>query len=391
MNALTNLERRIWQNPTPNRREKTLRVLLAVFRVVTQSRIKLFATTLTYHTLLAIVPVLAVLFTLLKSFGIERFLQRVVNDILAPMGSAGTEVSRHLFQFIGNAQAGFLGGVGLLFLFYSIFKLFNKIEAALNHLWFIERNRSLKNQLFGYLGVIMLAVIVATLALSLNVFVHQGVVASQWGHQPLVAWLLTGSIKILSVIITAVTLAVLYSGAVNTEVNFRAAFIGGLFCALLWLPLTAGFAKLIGMSSSYSVIYSSFAGLVILLIWLDILWLLFLSGGLVAYFVQFPALLKPYGTAQLNPMEMEHYATLILETILERFNNGDGDTELSELITVSQLSHRQVLNLLAPFIQQQLVMPIGHSQTCYLPAVNPDVLTKEKIRMTIRGKIRKNL
>ncbi len=266
MSALSNLERRIWQNPQPNKREHIIRILLAVFRVVTQSKIKLFATALTYHTLLAIVPLLAVLFTLLKSFGIESYLKGVIDQVLQPMGSAGAEVASYLFQFINNTQAGLLGGIGILFLFYTVFNLFNKIEISLNHLWFIEQKRSLKNQLMGYLGVIMLAVIIATVALALNVFFHQDILQKQWHNLPFVATLLTWAAKLLSIFATAAMLAVLYSGAVNIEVNFSAALTGGLFCALLWIPLTVAFTQLIAMSSNYSVIYSSFAGLVILLI-----------------------------------------------------------------------------------------------------------------------------
>ncbi len=381
-----NLEQKCWQNSNPRRYERAIRILLAVWRVVNKSRIKLFATALTYYTLLAIVPLLAVLFSVLKSFGIEKFLQGVIDDLLAPMGSAGEQVANYLFQFIGNTQAGILGGVGALFLFYSIFTLFSKIEMALNHLWFVERGRDLKQQLFSYLGVIMLAVLVAILALALTVFIHKGFIFQEWGHFPVVALMLNGAIRVMSVTLTAVMLAVLYSGAVNTEVNFRSAFIGGLFCSILWLPLTAVFAKLIAMSSSYSVIYSSFAGLVILLIWLNVLWLLFLSGGLVAYFVQFPALLQPHGTARLNPSEMEHYADVILQTIITRFNQGKGATELTELIATSRLSHRQVLDLLAPFLQQKLIIAIGRAG--YLPAVNPHDLSADVIRATIRGEIR---
>ncbi len=388
MQIIDNLERRVWQNPTPRWYERSLRILLAVFRVVTKSQIKLFATALTYHTLLAIVPLLAVLFTLLKSFGIESYLKGLIDDMLKPMGSAGDQVGDYLFQFINNAQAGLLGGVGILFLFYTIFNLFNKIEISLNHLWNIESSRDFKNQLMSYLGVIMLAVIVATLALGLNLFGHQDILQQRWQHLLIVAMLLTWGVKMLSIAATAVMLAVLYSGAVNTDVNFRAAFVGGLFCAVLWVPLTTGFTALIAMSTSYSVIYSSFAGLVILLIWLNILWLLFLSGGLVAYFVQFPALLRPYASVRLNPAEMEHYAEVILQLITARFNAGKGATELAELISHSGLSHRQVLNLLAPFLQQHLVIAVGRNQTGYLPAVNPEQLDNDTVRNTIRGNIR---
>ncbi len=137
MTLLQKLEYHVWKTANPKPWEKLLRILIAVFRIINQSNIKLSATSLTYSSLLAIVPLLAVLFTLLKSFGIDTFLQKIVTDMLAPMGDAGQEVGQYLLQFVGNAQTGLLGGVGLLFLFYSIFTLFRKIEVALNQIWYI--------------------------------------------------------------------------------------------------------------------------------------------------------------------------------------------------------------------------------------------------------------
>lgn len=384
----TNLENRVWQTQSPTKQQRVLRVLLAVIRIITQSRIKLFATSLTYYTLLAIVPVLAVLFTLLKSFGIEQFLQTMVSDFLAPMGNAGDSVSEYLFAFINNAQAGYLGGIGLLFLLYSVFKLFSQIELSLNHLWFIEHSRRIKSQLFNYLSVIMLVVIFASLAIAINVLVHHDGLLNQWANLPLIAPAFTVLLKALSILATAFMLAILYSGAINTNVGFKAAFIGGLFCAILWLPLTAAFAKLISLSSSYSIIYSSFAGLVILLVWLNVAWLLFLSGGLMAYFVQFPALLKPYGTATLNPAELECYADRMINMIYQRFHAGEHSTSLKTLMTENHLSHRQVLMILTPFLQQNFIVSLGSANTDYLPAVGQNILTPEKVRETIRGKIR---
>lgn len=388
MKFLQSIEQKSWKNSTITVANRISCVVLSVIRIATQSPIKLFATTLAYNTLLTIVPLLAVLFAVLKSFGIEQLLRGIIDKLLAPMGKASNEVSTYLFQFIHNAQSGLLGSVGLLFLFYSIYRLFNKIELALNELWYVQKPRNLKEQLFGYLGIIMLAVIVASVALGLNIFLHQDILQSQWGHLPIVVNTLAWLIKALSVVVTALTLAIVYSGAINTTVSFYAALMGGLFCALLWLPLTAGFAALMAISNNYSVIYSSFAGLIILLIWLEILWMLFLSGGLLAYFVQYPTLLHRNGDIPLNLSETEYYANIIVQTIIQRFNAGQGQTTIAQLMLASRLNHCQVLQLLEPFLQQKLLMSIDDSQTTFIPAINPKNLTDATIIATIRGTIR---
>lgn len=386
--TLQHIEQQVWQNATPSRWVRVLRLLLAVFRIITQSQIKLFATSLTYTSLLATVPLLAVLFTLLKSFGMDKVLPHLIHDVLAPMGQSGEEVGQYLLQFVGNTQSGLLGGIGLLFLFYSIFSLFRKIEVSLNHIWSIAHLRPIKEQIFSYLGALMLVVLVATLALGLNVFSHQSTLLNHIFQDDSIAFILTYVAKILSIIVTAVMLALIYSATINTRVRFRAAFSGGLFCALLWLPLTAVFATIMAASSNYSLIYSSFAGLIILLIWLQILWLLFLSGSLVAYFVQFPTLLKPYANVSLNPAELEYYAQRIIRHIITAFKSGQGTVSLSTLMQETQLSHRQVQAILQPFLQQQCIVTIGESGTHFLLAQDEQHLSDSVILAMIRGNIR---
>lgn len=389
MTLLQKLEHRVWKTSSPKRWEKALRVLIAVFRIVNQSRMKLFAASLTYSTLLAIVPLLAVLFTLLKSFGIDTFLQKILTEVLAPMGSAGQEVGQHLLEFVNNAQTGLLGGVGLLFLFYSIFTLFRKIEIALNQTWHIYHLRGIKSQFIGYLGALMLTVIVAALAIGGNVFFYQKLMHPNLTELP--SWamtLLTWGKSLLSILLTASALAVLYSSVINTRVRFRAAFLGGLFCAILWIPLTSGFAALIAGSRNYSLIYSSFAGMIILLVWLHILWLLFLSGGLVAYFSQYPVLLRAYSSKQLNPAEQEYFANQLLQLIIQHFEQGNGAVRLTQLIEHTGLNYQQVLGLLAPFLLENVIINVGSNSNTYLLAMDRQKVTDDFIRKTIRGHVR---
>lgn len=293
MQLLKHLETRLWKNHQATLFNRLARLLLAVFRVVSQSRIKLFAASLTYNTLLAAVPLLALIFTLLKSIGINDFLQKVVGNILEPLGNTGTELSHYLFTFINNAQAGMLGGIGILFLLYMSFKLFAQIETALNHIWQVPNSRPLTWRIPGYFAILLLSVAIAAIALGLNILFHRYFTGDELNQLPFGQLLSGYLVKLLSVLVTALLLALLYFMIPNTRVKFRSAYAGGLFCAFLWLPLTAIFSKILALSSSYSIIYSSFAGIVIGLVWLHILWLLFLSGALVSHFVQFPDRLHP--------------------------------------------------------------------------------------------------
>lgn len=290
---LQQLEKRLWDNPSPTWVVRSLRVLLAVIRVVRQSKLPLYATSLTYYSLLATVPLLAILFTLLKSFGLSAFLYRLLSELFEPMGQSGQDVGHYLLQFVHNAQAGMLGGIGVLFFLYTVFSLFHKIERALNDIWQIRSLRPFTSRLLGYIGMIVLVLVTASLALGLNVVSHFDTISKYWSQLPVLPTLSVYLVKLLSILVTALLLALLYAIIPNTRVRFSAAYIGGLFCSVLWIPLTAGFAYMLSFSSGYSIIYGSFAGVVITLIWINILWLLFLAGGLVSYFAQCPTWIAP--------------------------------------------------------------------------------------------------
>ncbi|MGY0398897.1 MAG: YhjD/YihY/BrkB family envelope integrity protein, partial [Ostreibacterium sp.] len=193
--------------------------------------------------------------------------------------------------------------------------------------------------------------------------------------------------KLLSILVTALLLAFLYVTIPNTEVEFKAAYFGGLFCAVLWIPLTMVFTKIFSLSTNYSVIYSSFAGIIIALIWLHILWLLFLSGSLVTYFIQSPTLLKPHSTRILNPAEAEHYAKLIINIIVKRFKQGGGITKLSELMEKSHLTNRQVSQTLYPFLEKGVIIETAPNSNRYLLATDNNLLNEHFILETVRGNV----
>ena len=94
-----------------------------------------------YTTLLSIVPLLALSFSVLKAFGVYNQIQPMLLRFLAPLGEKGEEVARRIVQFIENMNVGVLGVLGLALLIYTAISLMQKIEEALNHIWHIPRAR----------------------------------------------------------------------------------------------------------------------------------------------------------------------------------------------------------------------------------------------------------
>lgn len=384
---LRELERTLWKTEKIGLFSRLLRALLTVIRLVMSSQLRLYTSALTYTTILTIVPLLAILFTILKSFQLDSMLRETIQSFLAPMGASGSEATEYLLSFVSNAQAGVLGTLGIIFFFYSIFLLIQKIEVSLNYIWHVDVSRRIKTKVIGYFGAFVLAIIIAALAVTLNLAFHKNELVSQWSNNMIVQTFSPYFAKILSILTTSLVLAILYMTIPNTQVRFKGAFFGGLFCTLLWIPLTSIFTTIIGKSTSYSAIYSSFATIVILLIWLDILWVLFLLGANISYFVQYPNQLKPHTDRPLNPTELEHYAKKMMAEIIEHFSNKQGPISLLQLSQYNPLSHIQIQSVLAPFIENQTILNYDQAKQLYILGMNPKDIDEAYILQTIRGEL----
>lgn len=106
---------------------RVARILHAVVNDVVEGQITLRAMSLVYTTLLSMVPLLAVSFSVLKGFGVHNQIEPLLADFLAPLGPEGVEISDNVVGFVDNMQIGVLGSVGLAMLFYTVVALIQKL------------------------------------------------------------------------------------------------------------------------------------------------------------------------------------------------------------------------------------------------------------------------
>ncbi|HSG10902.1 MAG TPA: YhjD/YihY/BrkB family envelope integrity protein, partial [Gammaproteobacteria bacterium] len=132
-----------------------LRVAHLLFRELLGGELNLRAMSLVYTTLLSMVPLLAVSFSVLKGFGFHARLETYLFGImLEPLGPSGAEVAATIMGFVDNVKVGMLGSLGFALLIYTVVALVQKIEAAFNFVWQIDRLRSMSQRFSNYLSVI---------------------------------------------------------------------------------------------------------------------------------------------------------------------------------------------------------------------------------------------
>jgi membrane protein len=265
-----------------------LRILIATGRDIAGGLPTLRAMGLVYTTLLSLVPLLAVSFSVLKGFGVHNQVEPMLLHLLEPLGEQGVEITNKIIGFVDNVNVKVLGSLSLVFLFYTVISLLTKIEQALNNTWRIREYRGIIQRTTKYISVIMVGPVLIFTAIGLTASVSTSTVANALASMEGFGTLIWIASKLASFLLIAGAITFIYILVPNEKVQIKSAFTGAVVAALLWKITGWLFASFVAGSVKYSAIYSSFAVIIIFMIWLYVSWLILLVGASVAFYHQHP-------------------------------------------------------------------------------------------------------
>ena len=265
-----------------------LRILSTVVHEFGDGQLTLRAMSLVYTTLLSMVPLLAVSFSVLKAFGVHNQFEEVLLSALAPLAEKGVEISQRIIEFVDNVRVGVLGSVGLLLLFVTVVMLIQKIELSFNYIWRVAQARNPIDRFSHYLSMVLIGPVLIFSAVGIT-----ALVTGSSGFQSIASieplgWLIRLSTKLLPYVLVILAFALAYMFIPNTSVRWSAAAVGGVVAGVLWQTTGWAFQVFVVSSAKYTAIYSSFAILILFMIWLYLSWLILLVGASVAFYYQHP-------------------------------------------------------------------------------------------------------
>ena len=281
---------------------------------------KLYAMGLVYMTILSLVPLLAVMFSVLKGFGVHNQLQPLLLKAFEPLGEKGIEITTSILTFVDNIKVGILGAVGLGLLLFTIISLISQVEEAFNSTWRVRNVRPLFERFSHYLSVLLIGPLLIFSAVGLSQSVRHMSLYQQLVETDAGALLYNLLSIYLPFILTVIGIAFIYMFVPNTRVKPMAALFGATITALLFKAATFVFTLFIVGSTKYTAIYSAFATVIILFIWLYITWLILLLGSSIAYYFQHAhKLYYFYRNEKLSPYENEALALQILTSVTKNY------------------------------------------------------------------------
>ena len=365
---------------------RMLRVIVAIMLDLGRGQLTLWAMSLVYTTLLSLVPLLAISFSILKGFGVHNQIEPFLLSVLEPLGEEGQQITSQIITFVDNMKVGVLGSLGFALLFYTAVSLMQKIERAFNHIWRTTRNRSLGERFRDYLFVLTLGPAVIFVAIGIAASVMSApLVAQAASYEPIgLAIKFLGRLVPFLMIVAAFTF--MYMFIPNTKVRPAAALSGGLVAGLLWNLTGWMFASFIVGSGKYTAIYSTFATLILFMIWLYLAWLILLTGAKISYYVQNPASLRSDAFGRpFAHRAREKIALGAAALIAHAYYREQGCWTMNRLARRLSVQIDPMMEIMEDLEKAGLIRQTGDDPPGYLPARPFEEATAADVVEAVRG------
>lgn len=336
-----------------------------------------------YVTILSVVPVLAIVFSILKGFGVHRRLEPFLYNFLQPLGEKGAELTEQVIGFVDNVQGNVLAGTGLVLLFFTTLSMAQKVEDSFNFVWRVDQSRSVAQRVTEYLSLILIVPVLMVTALAMLASVRSNKLVQELSEFTAVGetMLLIGQLTPYALIVLGFTMA--YWFLPNTRVRFLPALAGGLAGGILWTSAGSLFTTFVVSSTRTNSIYATFAIVIMALIWLYLCWLILLVGALVSFYLQNPEHLRlGYRPVSLGSRQREQTAMGLMLATSKAFRAGTPQPSPGDVAASAGLPTLVVLPVLNRLIAANLLKRTGRDEL--YPQRDPATITLRDVINAVR-------
>ena len=336
------------------------KLMLAV-RFFTAKRVLTKASALTYSTLLAIVPILAVMFAIARGFGYNKYIEMWFRDALSSQPQAAEVIIGFVNSYLVHTKSGVFLGIGLIFMLYTVLMLVSNIEEAFNEIWQVKTSRSVFRTFTDYLAMFFVAPILIVLSSGISIFL--ATVANQMPDFLMLGTAVRWLIDLSPYFLMSLTFIALYIFMPNTKVKPSSVLVPGIIAGIAMQGLQFVYIHSQMFLSSYNAIYGSFAALPLFMLWLQISWTICLFGAELCYTNQN----LDYYDYDTEAGEISHryrmmLCALLISRICRRFAEGGKPYTALELRELSTIPIRIVNELLFQMIDAGLLIEITNDE-----------------------------
>lgn len=358
------------------------RTLELTIRFFTAKRVMTQASALTYSTLLAIVPMLAVIFAIARGFGYNKYIEIWFRDALSSQPQVADILTDFVNSYLIHTQSGIFLGVGLIFMLYTVLMLVNNVEETFNQIWQVNNSRPIMRSITNYLAMFFLFPIIIVVSMGLSIFM--ATIAKHMEGLILLGPAVSRLLDFSPYLLLSVLFILAYVYMPNTEVKFKSAIVPGILAGVAMQLLQLFYIHSQIWVTGYNAIYGSFAALPLFMLWLQISWTICLFGAELSYANRH----LDYYDYDTNTEELSYrYRTMLcamlMSCICKRFADGKKPYSVSKLRKETKIPIRIVNDLLMQLIKAGMVVEVTSDEKSetshFMPAEDINNLTLGKM------------
>ncbi|MFP4289944.1 MAG: YihY/virulence factor BrkB family protein [Bacteroidota bacterium] len=378
--AVDFLQRDIWQMPLkdlPSRKSyliRQLRIFILAFRGVREDELQIRASSLTYYTLLSIVPVVAMAFGIAQGFGLEAFLEDQLREVFTGREEVFNWIMEFANSMLETTQGGLVAGIGLVILLYTIIIMMVYVEETFNDIWQIKKSRPLARKVSDYFAMMFVTPLFLILSSATTVFLTTQLseISQQLNLLEFLSPALMYLVNLVPLVLIWIVFTLVYMVMPNTNVKFTSALMGAIVAGSVFIFVQWAYIHFQVGVSRYNAIYGSFAALPLLLLWLRISWLIVLFGAEISYANQNVEHYEfEHEAENISPYNKKILALYVYRLIAHRFHNGEKPLTPPEISTHLEIPIKILRQLLEDLKDIDLISETiseNHKENAYQPA-----------------------
>lgn len=337
------------------------------------------ASALTYSTLFATIPILAIVFAISRGFGFNKLIEEQIRKNFQAQPQVIDDVIGFVNSYLVHTRSGIFIGFGLILLFWTLISLTTNIEETFNEIWQVKRQRSPFRQLTDYTAVFLLLPLFIVITSGLSLFVST--FAQQLPNFLLLGSFMQFCIKVSPFLLTGLLFTGLYMFMPNTQVKVKSAAKAGFLAGTAFQLLLYFYIHSQLWVSSYNAIYGSFAALPLFMLLLQISWYICLFGAELSYVDQhIDNFFHGKELPSLSRRYHDFLCVLIMSLICKRFSAGKRPYTADKLAHLHRIPIRLVNDILFELCSCGMLLEVGcndekGASSTFVPARDTSSLT----------------
>ena len=331
-----------------------LKKLVLAVDFFTTKRVMDMAAALTYSTLLAIVPICAVVFAIARGFGYSKYIEVWFRDAFSSQPQAANTIIDFVNSYLVHTKSGIFLGVGLLMMLFTVLMLTANVEKTFNAIWQVKHPRSVYRAVTDYTTMMFLAPVIIVLTSGVSIVV--AAIAGQTDDNIVLGPMMHAAVDVLPFVLMSVVFMGLYVFIPNTKVKFSVVIVPGILAGVGMQLLQLFYIHAQMFLSSYNAIYGSFAALPLFMLWVQISWTICLFGAELCYTNQnMDELSFSSQTSSLSNRYKLLLCSVLLSHICRRFSEGRKPYTALDLKIATNIPIRITQDLLYTLVRAGLL------------------------------------